>query len=152
MPNHSIVMNKLRQVFYLSKAGYGSRSIANTLGMSRTTVRKYLEIYHRSKLSMDALLSKSDGELCDLFGLAPTSSVYPRLEKLSPLLPDYAKRLKKRGMTRKILYQEYKDKYPDGYSYCRFNRFLRAYMDQGKTMMHIEHKAGEKMYVDFCRR
>lgn len=150
MPNHSIVMNKLRQVFCLSKAGYGSRAIANTLGMSRTTVRKYLEIYNRSKLSMEELLSMSDGELCDLFGLSPTSSVYPRLEMLSPLLPDYAKRLKKRGMTRKILYHEYKEKYPDGYSYCCFNRFLRAYMDQGKTIMHIEHKAGEKMYVDFA--
>lgn len=150
MPNNSIVMNKLRQVFCLSKAGYGSRAIAKTLGISRTTVRKYLEIYNRSKLSVEELLSKSDEELCDFFGLSPSIPVYPRLEQLSPLLPAYAKQLKKRGMTRKILYKEYKKKFPDGYSYCCFNRFLRAYMDQGKTIMHIEHKAGEKMYIDFA--
>ena len=30
------------------------------------------------------------------------------------------------------------------------NRFLRAYMYQGKTIMHIEHKAGEKLFIDFA--
>ena len=48
MPNHSIKMIKLRQVFGLYGPGYGSRSISTTLGISRTTIRKYLRIFNES--------------------------------------------------------------------------------------------------------
>ena len=68
------------------------------------------------------LLCKDDATLFDFFGLGP------RLDALSALLPDYAKRLRKRGVTRKTLYSEYIKRYPQGYSYCSFYRFLRAYM------------------------
>ena len=66
--------------------------------------------------------------LFDFFGLAPTTHHSPRLDALSALLPDYAKRLRKRGVTRKTLYSEYIKCYPQEYSYCSFNRFLHAYM------------------------
>ena len=48
MPNHSIKMIKLRQVFGLYGSGYGSRSISTTLGISRTTIRKSLRIFNES--------------------------------------------------------------------------------------------------------
>ena len=48
MPNHSIKKIKLRQVFGLYGSGYGSRSISTTLGISRTTIRKYLRIFNES--------------------------------------------------------------------------------------------------------
>ena len=52
MPNHSIKMIKLRQVFGLYGSGYGSRSISTTLGISRTTIRKYLRIFNESCASI----------------------------------------------------------------------------------------------------
>ena len=122
MPNHSIKMIKLRQVFGLYGSEYGSCSISTTLGISHTTIRKYLRIFNESSLSLKELLCKDDATLFDFFGLGP------RLDVLSALLPDYAKRLKKRGVTRKTLYSEYIKCYPQGYSYCSFNRFLRTYM------------------------
>ena len=48
MPNHSIKMIKLRQVFGLYGSGYGSHSISTTLSISRTTIRKYLHIFNES--------------------------------------------------------------------------------------------------------
>ena len=128
MPNHSIKMIKLRQVFGLYGSGYGSRSISTTLGISRTTIRKYLCIFNESSRSLKEHPCKDDATLFDFFGLAPTTYHSPRLDALSALLPDYTKRLKKRGVTRKTLYSEYIKCYPQGYSYCCFNRFLRAYM------------------------
>ncbi|WP_390897704.1 IS21 family transposase [Segatella oris] len=143
-------MIKLRQVFGLYGSGYGSRSISTTLGISRTTIRKYLRIFNESSLSLKELLCKDGATLFDFFGLAPTTHHSPRLDALSALLPDYAKRLRKRGVTRKALYSEYIKRYPQGYSYCSFNRFLRAYMNLSKTIMHIEYKAGEKLFIDFA--
>mgnify|MGYP000879818250 CR=1 FL=1 len=121
-------MIKLRQVFGLYGSGYGSRSISTTLGISRTTIRKYLRIFNESSLSLKELLCKDDATLFDFFGFGL------RLDALSALLPDYAKRLKKRGVTRKTLYSEYIKRYPQGYSYCSFNRFLRAYMASRKSL------------------
>ena len=48
MPNHSIKMIKLRQVFDLYGSGYGSHSISTTLGISHTTIRKCLRIFNES--------------------------------------------------------------------------------------------------------
>ena len=42
--------------------------------------------------------------------------------------------LRKRGVTRKTLYSEYIKRYPQGYFYCSFNRFLRAYMASRKSL------------------
>ena len=127
-------MIKLRQVFGLYGSGHGSRSISTTLGISRTTIRKYLRIFNENSLSLKELLCKDDTMLFDFFGLAPTTHHSPRLDALSALLPDYAKRLRKRGVTRKTLYSEYIKCYPQGYSYCSFNRFLRAYMASRKSL------------------
>ena len=105
-------MIKLRQVFGLYGSGHGSRSISTTLGISRTTIRKYLRIFNENSLSLKELLCKDDTMLFDFFGLAPTTHHSPRLDALSALLPDYAKRLRKRGVTRKTLYSEYIKCYP----------------------------------------
>ena len=127
-------MIKLRQVFGLYGSGHGSRSISTTLGISRTTIRKYLRIFNESSLSLKEHLCKDDATLFDFFKLNPTTHHSPRLDALLALLPDYAKRLKKRGVTRKTLYSEYIKCYPQGYSYCSFNRFLRAYIASHKSL------------------
>ena len=101
MPNHSIKMIKLRQVFGLYGSGYGSRSISTTLDISRITIRKYLRIFNESSLSLKELLCKDDATLFDFFGLAPTTYHSPRLAALSALLPNYAKRLKKAWCNKK---------------------------------------------------
>lgn len=93
----------------------------------------------------------SDQSLWQLF-IPPNNTVPdPRREQLEAMLPDLCKRLKKRGMTRDKLYkEEYMVKYPDGYSRSQFNNALRLYMSLSKTTMHIDHKAGDKMYIDFA--
>ena len=58
-------------------------------------IRKYLCIFNESSLSLKELLCKDDATLFDFCGLAPTTHHSPRLDALSALLPDYAKRLKK---------------------------------------------------------
>ena len=152
MPNNAIKMNKLRQVLRLGGSAHGTRSIAVMLGLSRTTVRKYLRIYHRLGLSLGELLSKDDATLYELFQVNPNSGrpESPSARELMALLPSYARRLRKRGMTKKRLFEEYRREHPAGYSKSRFNSFLLAYMEQGKTVMHIEHRAGERMFIDFA--
>ncbi|MDR0196561.1 MAG: hypothetical protein LBI73_15705 [Myroides sp.] len=52
--------------------------------------------------------------------------------------------------TRLILWEQYKEKYPEGVQY---NRFCEAYSNwcaQGKGYVLIEHKVGEKLFIDYA--
>ena len=65
-------------------------------------------------------------------------------------MPDYVRRLKKKGMTRQKLYDEYIGSHPGGYSRSTFSRLMRLYVAQMHPIAHLEHKAGDKMYVDYA--
>lgn len=123
MPNKAISMNKIRQVLRCYAFGSGIRSISSMLNMSRNTVKKYLQVYQKSGLSLEVILSMDDSSLCSLFQEKDKPSEEPpaRYKELQTLLPGYAKRLKKKGVTRQQLFQEYRSSHPDGYARSRYN-------------------------------
>ena len=51
--------------------------------------------------------------------------------------PTMPNALRKRGVTRKTLYSEYIKRYPQGYFYYSFNRFLRAYIASHKSLFKV---------------
>jgi transposase len=154
MPNKLIDMNKIRQVLRLYAAGKGTKTISSVLNISRNTVKKYLRISQQSSLSFEELLSLDDA---DLFGVfqekkeeLPAVTINTRYDTLQSLLPEYCKRLKKRGVTRQMLHAEYLLAHPDGYGRSRFGTFIQAYQASSTPIMHLEHKAGDKMYIDYA--
>lgn len=153
MPNKSISMNKIRQVLRCHAAGYGSRSISVMLSVSRTTVRKYLLCFMRSRMEIEDVLSMDEKSLYALFHeqepeRKPQPS--PRSQQLDALLPDYMKRLKRRHQTREMLFREYSAACPGGYCRSHFYYRLQNYIIQHSPVSHIEHRAGDKMYVDYA--
>ena len=93
------------------------RSIANVFRISRNTVRKYVRWYQDSGLTMPQVMQLSDDHLQDLLseGRTRERTPSPRQVELEALLPGYAKRLNRKGVTMKSLYDEYAKAYPDGY-------------------------------------
>ena len=150
MPNKAISMNKIRQVLRYYAPSSGTRSISSMLNMSRNTVKKYLQVYQKSGLSLEAILSMDDSSLCSLFQEKDKLSEEPpaRYKELQTLLPGYAKRLKKKGVTRQQLFQEYRSSHPDGYARSRFCNYFQAYLALSHPVAHLEHKAGDKMFID----
>ena len=53
-------------------------------------------------------------------------------------------------MTVKKLYEEYHAGHPDGYLHASFGMKLRQFMLQTNAIGHVEHRAGDRMYVDFA--
>lgn len=62
------------------------------------------------------------------------------------------KQLKKVGMTRELLWLDYKSKYPEGYQLSYFCELYYRWSKRTniKPTMHINHKAGDKMYIDYA--
>ena len=68
---------------------------------------------------------------------------------LTDLFPDIEKKIKKR-YTRLRLWEEYKAQYHYGYGLSQSKVIYRIWAQRVNAKMHIEHKAGDKMYVDFA--
>lgn len=150
MSNTPIPMNKLRQIIRFYGQGTSIREITSLLGTSRNTIRRYIRTFQSLDISYEQFFSMSDRSLSQLFSPPNNSVPDPRREQLEAMLPELCKRLKKRGMTRDKLHKEYIGRYPDGYSRSRFNHAIQLYLSLSKTTMHIDHKAGDKMYIDFA--
>jgi transposase len=78
--------------------------------------------------------------------------VLPARDPSRPL-PDWRyvdAELRRKGVTRELLWHEYKAAHPEtGYSYAQFSRHYRAWKSRLDLPMRQEHRAGEKLFVDF---
>ena len=145
-------MAKVKNILRCYAMGIGMRSIANVFRISRNTVRKYVRWYQDSGLTMPQVMQLSDDHLQDLLseGRTRERTPSPRQVELEALLPGYAKRLNRKGVTMKSLYDEYAKSYPDGYKETFFKTLLRRYMCEVKVVGHVEHPAGDQMYIDYA--
>lgn len=87
----------------------GIKSILSAFHLFRNTVRKYVRKYQESGLRLEQMLSMSEDKLQELFLDGKNRSRVPssrRLE-LDALIPDYVKRLSKKGVSVKSLHEEY---------------------------------------------
>ena len=132
--------------------GMGIKSISCAFHISRNTVRKYVRRYQESGLTLDQVLAMSEDKLQDLFFDNRSRSRKPsrRMEELEALVPDYVKRLSQKGVTVKSLHDEYLREHPDGYLYSAFKRAVRRCRYQARAIGHVEHLAGDQMYVDYA--
>jgi len=58
--------------------------------------------------------------------------------------------LKRKGVTLYLLWYEYKENISEGYSYSHFCALYREFTKSLYTWMRQEHKAGEKLFVDYA--
>jgi transposase len=150
MANNPISMSKIRQILRLHSQGRSKLLIASQTGVSRNTLKKYLKEFERSGLSFEEITALSDKDLEDLFVKPEEKPPNIKLQTLLSLFPAMDKQLKRKGVTRLLLWQEYHRKYPDGYGNSQFKRYFAQWKAQVNPSMHIEHKAGDKLYVDFA--
>lgn len=150
MANKIIRMSTLRQILTLKNQGRSNKSISEVVGLSRTTVVKYVQLIGASGLTVAELLKLRDGELSDLLGLAGTAPPKERLKALYKFFPYMEKELKRVGVTRQLLWHEYKQKHPDGYNYSQFCHHFQQWGLPGQAVMHFDHKAGDKLFVDYA--
>ena len=145
-------MKNLKNILRCYAMGMGLKSISTAFEVSRNTVRKYVRRYQESGLSIERLLSMTEGQVVDMFvdGTSRSRTATPRQEELDALLPDYVKRLGRKGTTVRDLYAEYIQEHPDGYSHSNFKRRVRQYRQTVSVVGHVEHLAGDHMYIDFA--
>lgn len=152
MAKERLSMRKTKEILRLKlDCNLSNRQIAVSCHVSRPTVAEYLARAQAASLAgWGAIKEMNEEELEQrLFPQAPREG--PRA--LAKPLPDCVKvheEMKNKHVTLMLLWQEYKEQYIEGYSYTQFAHYYSEYKKKLNLVMRQEHKAGEKVFVDYC--
>ncbi len=142
-------MNKIREIIRLHEKCYlSNRKIALALKISRPVVSQYISDLNASGLAYGDIKGMPDDTLLEILNRNKRAK-NENYKKLISRFSDYARELKRVGVTKEILWQEYIKDNPDGYSYSRFCYHFQIWQNSLETTMHMEYKAGDKVFVDF---
>jgi transposase len=150
MANKPISMIKIRQILRLHTQGHSKLKIAMQTGVARNTLKKYLAAFTASGLSFEQINVLSDKDLEDLFVKPEEKPLSEKLTTLFNLFPAIDKGLKKKGVTRQMLWEQYRQRHPDGLGLTQFKQYYAQWKAQVNPTMHMEHKVGDKLYIDFA--
>jgi transposase len=150
MANKATSMSKVRQIIKLYSQQMGKRKIGERLGMSRHTVKQYIDYFHSLKTTKEEVLKLTDFELNKLFHPPKQIILNDRLKQLHDFFPIMEKQLRRRGMTVSRQFLDYKAQHPGAYGETSFYYYYNKWCKKVNPSMHIEHKVGDKMYVDFA--
>lgn len=124
------------------------RQIARSIGAASSTVAEYLRRFGEAGLSWPLSGSLSEAELeAKLFPPPPSVPLAERAE------PDWAalhREMRRPGVTLMLLWQEYRASHPQGFAYSWFCEHYREWVGRLDLVMRQEHRAGEKLFVDYA--
>jgi transposase len=149
MPRPRTVMRKIREVLRLAhEVGLSPTEVSIAAGLPRTTVRRYLELAARSNLAWPLPPEMDDRRLENLlFGRPVPVSIK---QQPAPDWEEVHKELRQKGVTLQLLWVEYKERNPEGFQYTWFTDHYRMWARQLDVVLRQEHRAGEKLFVDFA--
>lgn len=133
-------MNKIKEVLRLKyECGLPYRSIASCLNVSLATVSELV-----ARFSCPLPEGCRDTDLKALYHSKKSSR-----DKVLPDFAQYAVELKRKGMKKMLLWQEYHGQ-EQAYAYTQFcEHFTRWFKTQKRSMRQL-HVAGDKLFIDYC--
>src|SRR3954465_11067062 len=148
MPTERLSMRRIREVLRLKHAsGLSERLIARTLQISNGAVNSYLQRARVAGLAWP-LPDPLDDEALERLLFPPAC---PSADQRP--IPDWAhveRELRRRGVTRALLWEEYRAAHPGGFGYSWFCEQYEAWKARARPTMRQTHVAGEKVFVDFA--
>ena len=149
-------MSQIKQLLILQEQGKGIKTTARSLGISKNTVKAYcqkldaLSSSSVNPITVQQLIQYSEPELEAIFHAGNPAYKDDRYTRLKGSLAYYRSELDRIGVTKKLLWQEYKAANTDGYSYAQFCFHLQQMLIATKPSMVLHHKAGDKLFIDFA--
>jgi len=143
-------MSKARTILKMYTEGVSKQSISGRTGATRNTVKKYIRQFIAMGKTLEEIDKLSDTQLEALFSTPREEvSIDQRKADLLAFFPTMEKALKRKGETREKQWNQYFIKHPDGYRKTQFNEYYNQWSKKVNSSMHMEHKSGDKMYVDY---
>lgn len=143
-------MTDYKEILRLRALGLSKQAIATSIGCSRNTVRSALAAAEANGVTWEN--SRGTGNEALRKRLYPGSAERPEYR-----MPDYEKvhrEMQKSGVTLSLLWVEYCEECRAAgelpYQSTQFNKYYADYVHKTKATMHLEHRPGETMQVDWA--
>jgi transposase len=140
-------MRKIREVLRLTvEAALSDRQVARAVGASRSTVQECLRRCREARIGWPPPAELHDAALI--------ARLYRRVAPLSGVaMPDFPavhRELGHRGVTRLLLWQEYKAAHPQGVQYTAFCIRSRRWLLSQELVFRQVHAPGDKLFADYA--
>lgn len=139
-------MKRIQEALLLwREKGLNQSQIAAVLGLARSSVQNYMQRFEQCGLSLQ--------ELRELSPAALEKHLF--VKKAGPVsrpLPDFQQihhELSRPGVTRRLLWEEYRESTPEALGFTQFCTRYSAFARTLPSSMRQEHKGGEKLFVDY---
>ena len=144
-------MLQIRRILQLLEQGKSKREISRVIHSGRHTIDGYVTRIEQTGMDLPSLLKLADNNLSELlYSNLPESKPDHRYEDLKNRLDYFLKELKRKGVTKLLLWEEYKQEVEDAYSYPQFCEHLKTQERRNGVTMHFEHLPGERVQIDFA--
>lgn len=146
-------MQQIRALIHLLEKGTSFRTIAAELRLSRQPVTLYAARLKAASLPLEELRQLPDADLAKIVyaPAEPDSTVdNDRRKDLNTRIAYFLTELKRTGVTRLLLWEEYRKEYSDPYRYTQFCILLKQASKTSNATMHLVHAPGAMMMVDFA--
>lgn len=149
MPQKRVTVKKSKEIIRLHLHGdLSHRQISKALNLSRPVISRVINHWKESGLTEVDLREIPDSQLYEL--LYPQKKTPGKADRLKEQFPHFALELKRPGVTLQLLWEEYIRKNPEGLKYTQFCFHFQQWKAEDRISMHLEHKAGDKMFVDYA--
>ena len=151
MSNNLVTMHNVRTILQLLQRGFSGRKISRDLKLSRNTVKLYVDRFNACGLSRDELQQMDDAGLSAIaYADAKQIQADPRKEDFKSRTDYFLAELKRTGVTKQLLWEEYKGDNADGYEYSQFCGLFAQHRKVNEATMHFTHNPADVMMVDFA--
>jgi transposase len=149
MPKVRTSMRKIREVLRLSKVlGLSQRQVARSVRLGQSTVWDHLVRFRVSGLSWEEVEALDDEALEQR--LFPSEQVSTERSRSVADWSQIHQELKHKSVTLSLLWQEYRERHPDGYGYSRFCDLYRSWKKRLDVSLRQDYVGGEKLFVDYA--
>jgi len=150
MTQERLAMRKIKEILRLKwEAGLSNRAIARACKISNSTVSETVQRARAAGLSWPLPEELGEDEVYQR--LFPKSA--PAAVAVGRQLPEWTEvrqEMSKRGVTLRLLWQEYREKYPAGYGYTQYCEHYRSWCQQVEPSMRRVRTGGEELEVDYA--
>ncbi len=150
MPTKRLSMRNLREILRLRyQTSLSLRQIKGSQRVSLGAVQKIVSHADAMLLDWEKISSLNELQLARLF--YPESDVRISNHFQCPDWVEVHQELRRKGVTKHLLWEEYTQAYPNrSYSYPQYCFLYQAWARKQKRSMRQVHQAGDKLFVDYA--
>ena len=153
MARKPVSMRKARDILRLKhESGLSVRQIGSSLRISIGTVANYLARAEQAGIGWPVPEGLDDEQLRQMLFCSqkPAEQARRPLPDMAAVHKELRSERRRKGVTLRLLWEEYRDGQPDGYGYTQFCEYYHRFVGALEPVLRQPYKAGEKLFVDWA--